>query len=378
MAQDRGPYRKHKLSDVGKGALKKIQTITANVAQCFPDCKSRGCSESHSPVKWTQPIVNRSESESFTFPARERPNTALSENPPGRRLVPAITSALRFSTDFESAQDDIQEFLNPETPTQSPTTRGTTPNIPSSEEYSRNTPLQGTSNSTPNTSTETFNSLEHKPRANPTIAKDIFDRRTFQGLNKRRYASATPTRTTDNFRHTVRKIIAEGNQAEDLREFSHTFKLATPMPADIASITSRSTSRLDSSEVNGGRENSVLESVERVRTPKPKEKAFVKFGRAQKDRADGCRKVTQKKIVEGLKEFSRTFQLSTPLPVDVAEILKIDLEEQARVRASREKTEDSDEFSQSLDLPIPGYGAISNISPAEMGGPCRGSEMEVD
>ncbi|TVY42128.1 putative RING finger protein [Lachnellula occidentalis] len=366
VAYDRLPSRKYKLGSLGKGALGKVQTITTNVAQSFPDFKSGGCSESRPPAKWTQPIVNGSKSESFTFPARGRPNTAFVDSPPSRRLVPAITSALGFSTDFESVQGDIEDFLNPETPTRSPTTRGTTPNISSPEGQSKHTALHGRFNSTPNTSTETFNSLKHKSNANPGIAKDIFDRRTFKGLSKRRHASVTPIRTTDAFRHTVRKIIVEGNQAEDLREFSHTFKLATPMPADIATITSRSTSRMDVSEVNGGRENSVLESVERVRTPKPKEKATVKFGRGQKDRADGCRKVTQKKLVEGLKEFGRTFQLSSPLPVDVAEILKIDLEEQARERPFREKAEDSDEFSQILELPVPEYAAVSNAGPAKM------------
>ncbi|TVY35153.1 putative RING finger protein [Lachnellula subtilissima] len=316
VAHDGVLCRKYKLSDLGKGALEKVQIITANVTQIFPNFKS-------------QPIFNRSESEQFTFPARERPNTALIENPPSRRLVPAITSALRFSTDFESFQDDIQDFLNSETPTQSPTTRGTTPNSSSPEEQSRNTPLQGTFNSTPNTSTETFSSLEQKSSAS--------------------YKSRKTSLTVAHFRAL----------AEELREFSHTFKLATPMPADIATITSGSTSRMDSSEVNGGKDHSILESVERVRTPQPKEKAF-------------------KKIVEGLKEFSRTFQLSTALPVDVAEILKIDLEEQARERAFREKIEDSDDFSETLDLPVPEYVAISNVGPAKLEGTYRGSEMEVD
>jgi hypothetical protein len=380
------PCRNHRLSDLGKGAIGKVKTITANIAKDFPAFKSRGRSKSPELTNEVKPVIIGTQTKIFPFPVQES-KKALAEKSPNRRLVPAIVSALKLtSTDFESVQEDSRELLKPETPTQSPTTRGTTPTIPSSEKPFRNVPIHKSGHSSPNTSTETFNGLEYNFGVQRGLEKDIFDRRTFDGLNKRRGASVTPTRSTNEFRHTARKIIVEGNQAEELRNFSNTFKLAKPMPADIATITSRSTSRMDTSEINGGQSNgehSVPEAVEQspqVRTPKPK--ALVKFGRGQKDRFDGlgnCRKATQKKIVERLKEFGRMFQLSTPVPEGIAEILKIDTQEQAREKAAREETnENSGNFSQSLELPEPEIAAMSNVGPAKMEEPGWGSEMEVD
>jgi hypothetical protein len=83
-------------------------------------------------------------------------------------------------------------------------------------------------------STESFETFEKESRRplNP---------RPFEGLHNRRGASVTPTRSTNEFRHTVRKILIQGTKADEFRTFSRTFKLSTPMPTEIAVLTGNDT-----------------------------------------------------------------------------------------------------------------------------------------
>lgn len=368
------PARSYKLSDLRKGAISKVKNITANVGN-FPVFRPRGRSRSRRPTNETEPVVIGAQARTFPVASEDSPKRVLAEKSPNRRLVPAIKSALNFTNPYiENEHEEVRELLKPETPTGSPTTRGTTPTIPLSEKRTRSVPLLLSHNSTPNTSTESLNRIENFG-VQRLLEKDIFDRRTFEGLSlhKERGASLTPTRSTNDFRYTVRKIIVEGNQAEDLRNFSNTFKLATPMPADIATITSRSASRMDTSDISGVQtslEHTNLEtegdSNQVARTPirNPKEpKVSVKFGRDKEDKPESVanfRRSRQKKMVEGLREFGRTFQLPTPVPEDIAAIMKIDTSEQTRELAAKEETKRKSRESQSLEMPSPGVAAMSD------------------
>jgi len=223
------PRRNNKLSCFGKGAIGKVKSIT-NVAKDFPAFKTKSRSSSPSLAKRSPATV--SQSRLFPFSTRETTKKPLSEKSPNRRLVPAITSALKLtSPTLESLQEDSRALLKPETPAES--IHISEPVAPTSTLQSpdkRHTPTYRTSKSLHSASIETFETFEKKtgPPLNP---------RPFEGLHSRRGASVTPTRSTDEFRQTVRKIIIQGTKADEFKTFSKNFKLSTPMPADIAVLT---------------------------------------------------------------------------------------------------------------------------------------------
>jgi hypothetical protein len=225
------PRRNNKLTCFGKGAIGKVKSIT-NVGKSFPTFKPKSCSASPSLAKGSPATV--SQSRLFPFSSRETTKKPLSEKSPNRPLVPAITSALKLtSPTLQSLQEDSRALLKPDTPTESIRNEVViTPGIPSPNE--RNAPIYRTSKSLHSVSTETSETFEKESEKE---SRRPFNARPFEGLHKRRGASVTPTRSIDEFRHTVRKILIQGTKADEFRTFSKTFKLSTPMPTDIAILT---------------------------------------------------------------------------------------------------------------------------------------------
>jgi hypothetical protein len=212
-------------------------------------------------------------------------------------------------------------------------------------------------------STESFENFEKESRR-------PFNPRPFEGLHKKRGASVTPTRSTDEFRHTVRKILIQGTKADEFRTFSKTFKLSTPMPTEIAILTGCSNSssavELNMENTDGSYSDGDHSFMNRAGTPHNSNapKTSVLSSTANKtnfDNQDETRKnelsdttmptETQSSVkgVESvarfwrdveytkklrrladereflvrkkdLKHFAETFRLPTPMPSDIAEL----------------------------------------------------------
>ncbi|KAF4621641.1 hypothetical protein G7Y89_g14508 [Cudoniella acicularis] len=298
--------RKNRFSDLGKEAVGKVKEITSNFG--FKSrSKARRQSEQNTSVAestdWT-PTLNT-----------EKEDTCLSEQsiniPRNRDTSSPVKLAQGYLTIITTTKPEVPRLEVP---------------------------------------TEEFGSLDvNDPRQRENL-KPLCTSSMYSARDSHRDLSLTPSRSTNEFRSTVRRIIEE-SKAEEFKRFADSFKLSTPMPADIVSMTTRDTTRRR--ETDHGT-TTARPNFPRMSSLQPEivGRRYRVSGASTRKPIGICRKpLPKKQALEDLKQFSEGFKLSTPVPADIAEIMKIDSPRRCPHTGSENDCQDLKDTSVIFELP---------------------------
>ncbi|KAH6673407.1 hypothetical protein B0J14DRAFT_654069 [Halenospora varia] len=317
--------RKNRFSDLGKEAVDKVKEITKD----FPAFKFKGRSKGR----------------------RQSEQTSSGSHPDKTDLAPSI------HTEKEEGGFSEQSINIPRNRITSPPIKPIELNL---ESFTPPVPIPIPQALEPDVSAGDLGSFESSsspPMQDGKLRRDL----SIYSARDSQRSSLAVSRSTNEFRSTVRKII-EDSKAEEFRKFADSLQLPTSSSTDGSRAVRGMLRRGETSTDMRARPNVSRLSSLQPETLGRRYRASAILQR--KPVSDSRKSLPKKQALEDLKQFSRGLKLITPVPADIAEILKIGSSDQPVKNEMENEYQNLKDTSLVLELPSELPEDVSQLSTA--------------